>query len=209
MIYDSVPGGQEYDSVPGGQEIEPGNDAAPEPAPVQGTQASRGTAVLAVDVPADAKIYVNGNQTTTEGSHRVYRSSGLVSGQTYKYEVRAVVDRDGKRQELTKSVKLTANSEAKISFEFANTEQSETVVTLHVPAEAKVNLAGTDTQKTGSKRVFRTGQLEAGQVWDDYRISVTLERGGQEITREKTVSISGGQAYEFKFDFNDSSVASK
>jgi uncharacterized protein (TIGR03000 family) len=205
VIHDSAP---EHDSVNEAQSA-PAADPIPEvPAPVEGAQLPRDSAVLAVDVPADAEIYVNGSKTMTEGSHRRYMSTGLISGRTYPYEVRAVVDRGGRQRTITKFVTLTAGFEAKMSFEFADGEQPETMLTLYVPAEAKVNLAGTDTEKTGSERVFTTARLEAGQVWDDYRVRVTLDRGGQKITKEETVTLRGGEDHELRFDFNESFVAS-
>ena len=57
-----------------------------------------------------------------------------------------------------------------------DTEQTDTVLTLYVPAEANVELVGAETEKTGSKRVFTTRQLESGHVWDDYRVRVTVNR---------------------------------
>jgi uncharacterized protein (TIGR03000 family) len=129
VIYDSAP-------VQGGvEEAQPApaaNPAPEEPTPAEGARLPRGAAVLAVDVPAGASIYVNGSKTKSEGSHRRYMSTGLISGRTYRYEVRAVVDRGGKLQAITKSVTLTAGAETKILFEFADAEQSETMLTLNV-----------------------------------------------------------------------------
>lgn len=203
-----------YDSAPVEQSIEapqpaPAADPAPTvPPPVESTRLLRNSAELVVDVPADAKIFVNGNKTNTPGSQRRYVSAGLIPGQTYEYQVQAVVERDGKEQTVTKSVSLTAGSEVKLAFEFPATEQIETVLTLHVPADAKVNLAGNDTAKMGSTRVFTTSRLAAGQVWDGYQVQVTWSRDGQEITKEKTVTLRGGEAQELSFDFNESLVAS-
>ncbi|MBI2477826.1 MAG: TIGR03000 domain-containing protein [Planctomycetia bacterium] len=203
-----------YDSSPVQQSIEapqpaPAADPLPAtPPPVESTQLLRGRAELVVEVPADAKIYVNGNKTNTQGTHRRYLSAGLIPGQTYVYEVQAVFERDGKEQAVTKSISLTAGSEVKLAFDFPATEQVETVLTLHVPADAKVNLAGNETEKTGSTRVFTTARLAPGQVWDGYQVQVTWSRDGQEITKEKTVTLRGGEAQELSFEFSESLVAS-
>jgi len=44
-------------------------------------------------VPADAKVFVNGKETTSTGSRREYVSYGLKPGYTYRYEVKAQVVR--------------------------------------------------------------------------------------------------------------------
>ena len=211
VIYDSSPVQQSIEVPQPAPAAGPAPTADPVPTvppAVESTQLLRNNAELVVDVPADAKIFVNGNRTNTQGSQRRYVSAGLIPGQTYEYQVQAVVERDGKEQTVTKSVLLTAGSEVKLAFEFPATEQVETVLTLHVPGDAKVNLAGNDTEKMGSTRVFTTSRLAVGQVWDGYQVQVTWSRDGQEITKVKTVTLRGGEAQELSFDFNESLVAS-
>ena len=108
MIYDSSP---VQKSAPLQKGIEatpaaPAADPAPAvPPPVDSTHLQRHSTSLVIDVPADAKIYVNGHKTDTQGSHRRYRSAGLLPGQTYSYEVRAIIEREGK--EITKQKTVT------------------------------------------------------------------------------------------------------
>ena len=133
VIYDSAPMQQDVkEAQPAAADPAPAANPAPTPPPVEGARVSRGTAVLAVNVPAGAKIYVNGSKTKTEGRHRRYMSPGLISGRSYRYEVQAVVERDGRELALTKSVTVTAGSEAKISFDFDDAVQPEAVLTLNV-----------------------------------------------------------------------------
>ena len=47
-------------------------------------------------------------------------------------------------------------------------------MTLNVPEGAEVTLAGNSTKATGEVRTFRTSQLAAGQIWDDYEIEVKM-----------------------------------
>jgi uncharacterized protein (TIGR03000 family) len=82
-----------------------------------------------------------------------------------------------------------------------------TTLTLHVPSDARVSLAGNETASTGSMRQFTTSDLSSGEQWDDYRIVVTLERNGEQLTREKTLTIAGGDSRELSFDFTEASVA--
>src|SRR5436190_3360164 len=41
----------------------------------------------------------------------------------------------------------------------------KTRLTIHVPAEAKISLAGVDTKQSGAVRQFATSRLAAGQNW--------------------------------------------
>lgn len=85
----------------------------------------------------------------------------------------------------------------------------KTQLTLQVPADAKVSLQGVETPAAGSQRIFRTSRLATGQVWPNYLVRVVVERGGQQVVQEKRIDMHGGEAYELKFDFSDSLVASR
>ncbi|NLE38630.1 MAG: TIGR03000 domain-containing protein [Pirellulaceae bacterium] len=74
--------------------------------------------LLTVWVPAAAKVFINGKETTTQGSRRRYVSHGLQPGLTYKYEVRAELVRDGMIAEETKTVYLTAGASDGVAFGF-------------------------------------------------------------------------------------------
>ena len=121
MIYESSP---MQKSAPLQKGIEatpaaPSADPVPAvPPPVDSAHLQRHSASLVIDVPADAKIYVNGYKTNTQGSHRSYRSAGLLPGQMYSYEVRAIVEREGKEITQQKTVSLRGGEAHKLSFDF-------------------------------------------------------------------------------------------
>ena len=167
-------------------------------------------AMLAVSVPADAKVFVNGRATTSVGPQRQYVSRGLEAGMRYDYEVRAEFVRDGKPVSETKSVQLTAGTRSDLSFGSSETQTAQSVVAprtallLHVPADAKVFLAGQETKSAGTVRDFSTSRLTNGQKWEGYTIRVIS--GGQ--TQEKTISLTAGDNRELTFDFNATKVAS-
>jgi uncharacterized protein (TIGR03000 family) len=73
--------------------------------------------LLRVDVPADAKVFINDRPTTSTGARRVYASTGLKSAGIYPYRVRAEFVSDGKPVSLEKSVPLTAGKSASVTFE--------------------------------------------------------------------------------------------
>ncbi|HLA86206.1 MAG TPA: cyclic lactone autoinducer peptide [Thermoguttaceae bacterium] len=110
----------------------PSNPVPANPVPPVSSNSSAGvpsranSGLLTVWVPANAKVYINGNETTTQGTRRRYVSNGLQSGLTYKYEVRAEVVRNGMVAEEQKTVYLTAGAAEGVAFGF-NREPSNQV----------------------------------------------------------------------------------
>lgn len=87
----NMPGG----NVPGVNP--PAGEAVPRPAPGQ-PQPQAGTSVrakLVVDLPEDAKLFVDNVPMKTTSSRRVFVTPPLQEGQTYYYELRAEMERNG------------------------------------------------------------------------------------------------------------------
>lgn len=80
---------------------------------------------LAISVPSDAKVFVNGYETKSTGSQRRYVSYGLRPGFTYKYEIRAEILRDGQPLEEVRTVYLTAGATQDVAFRFATGASAE------------------------------------------------------------------------------------
>ncbi len=163
--------------------------------------------MLLVSVPADARVFVNGKQTTSTGVDRQYISRGLQLGQQYAYEVRAEFVRDGKPVTETRNVQLTGGAMSSLSFIDATASapvSKKTVLKLNVPTDAKVTLAGRETTSTGAVREFTTTNLPAGGHWNNYTI-VVKSRGE---TKQQTISLEAGDSRELTFDFASNEVAS-
>ncbi len=172
----------------------------------QSTSYQARQAVLTVSVPEDARVYVNGKLTRTAGSRRLYVSRGLRPGRGYRYEVRAEVARDGQTIEETKVVQLYAGQDSLLAFELSG-PSPETTLTVHVPSDAKVTLAGKQVSGAGETRVFSTTKLSDGESWSKYTVEVSVDRNGQKITRTKDVTLVGGEAQEVTFDFDSPQLA--
>ncbi len=186
----------------------PATPAAPA-APATEQTSTSSEATLTVNVPSDARVFVNGSKTTSVGSERSYVSRGLQAGFNYTYEVRAEVERDGKIVEETKTVSLQAGRAAHVAFSLnAGEAAPSTTLTLNVPADAKVSLAGHETTSAGEVREFTTTKLAAGQAWENYTISVTFEQDGQVVSREKTITLTAGQDQVVDFASASELVAS-
>lgn len=66
--------------------------------------------LIAVRVPAQARVFINGLETKSRGPYREYVSFGLKPGLTYKYEIRAEITRQGRLVNSTRTVYLTAGA---------------------------------------------------------------------------------------------------
>jgi uncharacterized protein (TIGR03000 family) len=192
----------------------------PVPPPTDGNapMTLRGTdsaAMLTVSVPADASVYVNGNRTTSTGELRHYVSRGLTPGAAYTYRIRAEFTRGGEVVTETKTVRLTAGGTASLAFNDVRddsplaSDSVETTLTLHVPADAKVILAGNETQQAGPTRHFVTSHLASGEKWSDYVVRVEVERDGQILADEKTLDLVGGQTRELVMDLDAPKIAAR
>ena len=153
--------------------------------------------LLLVSVPADAKVYVNGSATSSTGSLRRFVSRGLTSGAVYDYTVKVVLDDAEEPTELTKTVSVSAGDRSELSFV---EEQPTTSLTLRVPADATVWLAGNATGSTGELRSFETTGLAAGEVWRDYEIRVVTKTNGREQIISKVIDLAAGDTVELEVD---------
>ncbi|MEQ8208497.1 MAG: TIGR03000 domain-containing protein [Lacipirellulaceae bacterium] len=159
-------------------------------------------------VPEDAKIFVNDSLTTSTGSERTFASSGLKAGKSYAYDFRIVYTVDGEEVVREKTIQLQAGQDVRLSLDgdtpvVAKAEPVKTELTLAVPADAKVFLAGAETRQTGETRTFASTRLKSGQTWEDYTVRVVLERDGQTLVKEKSMNLAGGESYELSFDFDE------
>jgi len=196
----------------------PGSESAPSPMTGEIYRSLNGgqAALLTVSVPAEAKVFINGNPTTSTGTQRQYISRGLKAGSRYNYEVRAEFVKDGQPVTDTKNVTLTAGEMAGLAFNFegnqedpvASGSKTKTKVTLHVPADAKVYLSGRETTSTGDVREFATSKLAPGAEWNDYTVKVVANIDGREVSKEQTITLTGGEDRELTFDFGSDAIAS-
>ena len=83
----------------------------------------------------------------------------------------------------------------------------KTRLTIHVPAEAKISLAGVETKQTGEVRQFATTRLSAGQNWDGYKVIAEIQRDGRTLREERTIRLTGGEAQELTLNFDSTKIA--
>lgn len=100
-------------SAPGTPKLE----QIPPPKPEPGSRTSLSNqAKLIVELPSDAKLFIDDQLMKTSSGKRVFRTPALVRGQAYYYILRAEVERDGKTETATKRVIVGAGQEVQASF---------------------------------------------------------------------------------------------
>lgn len=82
-----------------------------------------------------------------------------------------------------------------------------TMLTLHVPADARVTLAGVATRQQGEVRTYSTAGLPAGQTWQDYQVVAEIERNGQVDRQQHTITLTGGQSQQLSIEFPSPQLA--
>jgi uncharacterized protein (TIGR03000 family) len=173
-----------------------------------------GSATLALQVPSEARVFVNGMLTRTPGTYRQYVSRGLLPGHDYTYEVRVEVERNGRTYRDVRTVNLRAGGSRELVFrrnqplDLAATHRPvETTLTLRVPETARVTLEGHAIAATGEVRTFVTRELPDGERWEGYRVVVEIEQDGRVESSAKTIDLVGGGRHELSFDFAAQHVA--
>ena len=73
-------------------------------------------AKLIVDLPTDAKLFIDDRPMQFTSQHPIFVTPGLQDGKTYYYELRAEIMRDGKAVSDTKRVVFHAGDELRESF---------------------------------------------------------------------------------------------
>lgn len=171
-------------------------------------QLAPNSAGIVVSLPADAKLFVNGTQSSLSGSVRKLFSRNLEPGKRYPYKLRAEAIRDGRVVSQTRTVELVAGATEAVAFPpqietpaiAADRSPRPTTLVVHVPTDAKVYLLGNETQATGPVRRFTTDRLPVGRR-TAYTLRVSVHRGGRIISQERKITLEGGRTQEQHFLF--------
>ena len=88
------------------------------------------------------------------------------------------------------------------------TAENSGLLTIWVPAEAKVTINGLATQSTGSRRQYVSYGLQPGLGYK-YDVHAEIVRDGKIVEENKTVTLTAGERGTLAFGFNvpDTNVA--
>jgi uncharacterized protein (TIGR03000 family) len=87
------------------------------PAPREKMSGAYDRARILVQVPDDAKLYIDGNLMRTGSANRVFQTPVLQQGKTYYYDLRVEVVRDGQTVVQEKQVLLRPGQEVAATFD--------------------------------------------------------------------------------------------
>jgi len=87
----------------------------PVPPPKKTSQTSA-PATIIVSLPADARLFVDGNSTTSTSDRRTLVTPELAFGTTYVYTMRAEIVRDGQVQSQSQQVNVIGGQTATVQF---------------------------------------------------------------------------------------------
>jgi uncharacterized protein (TIGR03000 family) len=76
---------------------------------------------IVVNLPADAKLYVDGHQTRSISGQRLLTTPNLRPGRDYHYTLRAEVTRGGEVQRVSQRVAVRAGQETRVNIEIPTT----------------------------------------------------------------------------------------
>jgi uncharacterized protein (TIGR03000 family) len=85
-------------------------------APATAVAESADRAVLTLNVPADAVVYMSNQRMTLDGTSREYIVPGLQAGKQYRYPVRVDVVRDGKLYSASSEQRIQAGQQLSLAF---------------------------------------------------------------------------------------------
>jgi uncharacterized protein (TIGR03000 family) len=96
--------------------VVPVPEPAPKPKEEKDKTALPTRARLIVELPADARLYIDDQLMKTPAGRRVFNTPALEPGQGYYYVLRAEIVRDGKTYTDTKQVVIRAGAEVETNF---------------------------------------------------------------------------------------------
>jgi uncharacterized protein (TIGR03000 family) len=85
---------------------------------VQPAYVTTARATIVVNLPAEAKLSVDGTATAKTSATREFVTPPLQNGKTYVYTMKAEVVRDGEAQVVSKEVTVRPGQTTNVSFDF-------------------------------------------------------------------------------------------
>jgi len=92
-------------------------------------------ATIVVHLPAEATLTIDGQPTQSRSNTRTFTSPPLEPGKTYSYTLRAEMNRDGRLQNVKKTVDVQAGRPTDVTLNFSNGDQDENQIDAQSPAE--------------------------------------------------------------------------
>jgi uncharacterized protein (TIGR03000 family) len=171
------------------------------------------TGKVVVQMPADARLYVDGQLANLTSNPRAFVTPSLTAGRDYYYTLRAEAVRDGEVVSESKRVIVRAGGEARVAFDDLVARAPETKpaaarITVRLPVDAQLFVNGEACSLTSSIRAFSTPVLQPGREYA-YTLRAEVVRDGQTRTESRRVVFEAGKQVTVEFKLAPLSVASR
>jgi uncharacterized protein (TIGR03000 family) len=157
-----------------------------------------------VQLPPDAKLYVDGRLVNLTPDIRNVLTPALVPGEEYYYTVKAEATRDGKTVEETRRLVVRAGEVSRVDFRALGLAKKEAPaakparITVQLPPGARLYVDGVAQRVTAGKRTFDTPKLEPGQSYY-YTFKAEMGREDKDGSETRRVIVQAGK--EVTVDF--------
>jgi uncharacterized protein (TIGR03000 family) len=161
---------------------------------------------VVIKAARDVKVTFNGVTTNRKSEEELFLTPNLRPGQTYAYQVKAEVYRDGKKVTRTRRVLVRAGTRSRVDFSDLGTavaSKGESArVTVLLPQGTRLYVDG-KAYGTTSKQTFTTPRLEKGKNYFYSLKAEKLDDGQADVRR---VNVQAGK--EVTVDFRQRNLAS-
>lgn len=173
----------------------PGGAALGTPEAVPGLPASR--AQVVVRLPADAKLYADGQATMLGGAERVYLTPEISTARDYTYKLK-VEFATGEPE--TKQIVVRAGHRTVVEFAppVVVSEKISSPVTVTLPEKAKLFVDGVAATTGGGTQTFRTPELTKGRAYV-YEFRAEVDKDGKTEVLSRQVSFKAGESITVNF----------
>lgn len=148
-------------------------------------------AQVVIKLPAEAKLFADGQATTLTGTERVFQTPDLTPGRDFQYTFKAEVPAGAETKTLTKQVVVRAGHQTVVDFAQA-ADKAASSVTVNLPEKAKLFVDGTATPATGGTHTFRTPELTKGKSYV-YSFRAEVAKDGKTEVQTREVTFQGGE----------------
>jgi uncharacterized protein (TIGR03000 family) len=144
-------------------------------------------------LPADARLYVDGQLANLTSGTRAFSTPPLEPDRDYSYTITADATRDGETVSQSKRIIVRAGEATRVTFnELTAQKPAPARITVHLPADARLFVNGELAKLTSNTRSFETPRLKPGKEYT-YTLKAELVREGQTRSANRQVVFQAGK----------------
>jgi len=157
---------------------------------------------LVIHLPADAKLYANGQLTGLSSSERIFMTPTLEKGRDFQYSLKVEYARNGKTVTDTRNVRVRAGEESFVEFG-AQAPSVISNIRFVAPEGANVYVDGNRQALPAGTREFKTPELAPGAEYA-YQFRAEVTKNGKKFEQTQRVVFKAGEPVTVDFSDIDS-----